>query len=264
MEMRKAPRGFPWDEWFSNSLDIIYTLCTAGNSCSTVFIFTVKTNPKTAPSVWLLRKCLPVPHPQCRFHISARFPAETHQTPEHLKLVSLSAACRLDHPVLLLPDFWLCSEHPGGRQHRGLPKHHSGLPAAAGEEARLVFLSVKDVWLLSCVMCQLWLTGVPVISNDLSAVNVLLTRVQPDNFPYKEEIGALSHVSLVLVVLLFIGCILSFKVLLSTEALLLSVRLLATWFVRRITQKNCRADFQLLVSPAGILEVLELKEMTVF
>ncbi|KAM8847199.1 lysosomal-associated transmembrane protein 4B-like isoform 1-T1 [Synchiropus picturatus] len=35
--------------------------------------------------------------------------------------------------------------------------------------------------------------------------------LQPDNFPYKEEIAALSNVCLVLLVLLFISCILAFK-----------------------------------------------------
>lgn len=35
---------------------------------------------------------------------------------------------------------------------------------------------------------------------------------QPDNFPYKDEIAALSNVCLVLLVLLFISCILGFKV----------------------------------------------------
>ncbi|KAM9798672.1 lysosomal-associated transmembrane protein 4B-like [Neosynchiropus ocellatus] len=35
--------------------------------------------------------------------------------------------------------------------------------------------------------------------------------LQPDNFPYKEEIAALSNVCLVLMVLLFISCILAFK-----------------------------------------------------
>lgn len=44
---------------------------------------------------------------------------------------------------------------------------------------------------------------------------VLVIPVQPDNFPYKEEIAALSNVCLVLIVLLFIGCILGFKVMFS-------------------------------------------------
>uniref|UniRef100_A0A146ZYA8 Lysosomal-associated transmembrane protein 4B n=1 Tax=Fundulus heteroclitus TaxID=8078 RepID=A0A146ZYA8_FUNHE len=33
----------------------------------------------------------------------------------------------------------------------------------------------------------------------------------PDNFPYKEEVAALSNICLVLIVLLFIGCIIGFK-----------------------------------------------------
>ena len=39
--------------------------------------------------------------------------------------------------------------------------------------------------------------------------------MQPDNFPYKEEIAALSNVCLVLIVLLFISSILGFKVMFS-------------------------------------------------
>lgn len=46
----------------------------------------------------------------------------------------------------------------------------------------------------------------------LVVTDVLLSPVQPDNFPYKEEVGALSNVCLALIVLLFIGCILGFKV----------------------------------------------------
>ncbi|KAI3361482.1 hypothetical protein L3Q82_013630 [Scortum barcoo] len=55
--------------------------------------------------------------------------------------------------------------------------------------------------------------------NTLVAVSIVVypNTIQdylqqlPDNFPYKEEIAALSNVCLVLIVLLFIGCILSFK-----------------------------------------------------
>lgn len=58
-------------------------------------------------------------------------------------------------------------------------------------------------------------TGAHLTSNDPSAGFVFLTPVQPDNFPYKEEIAALSNVCLVFIVLLFIGSILGFKVMLS-------------------------------------------------
>lgn len=40
----------------------------------------------------------------------------------------------------------------------------------------------------------------------------MLLPLQPENFPYKDEIAALSNVCLVLIVLLFISCILAFKV----------------------------------------------------
>ncbi|XP_008290448.1 lysosomal-associated transmembrane protein 4B [Stegastes partitus] len=55
--------------------------------------------------------------------------------------------------------------------------------------------------------------------NTLVAVSIVVypNTIQdylqqlPDNFPYKEEVAALSSVCLVLIVLLFIGCILGFK-----------------------------------------------------
>ncbi|XP_054638355.1 lysosomal-associated transmembrane protein 4B-like [Dunckerocampus dactyliophorus] len=55
--------------------------------------------------------------------------------------------------------------------------------------------------------------------NTLVAVSIVVypNTIQdylqqlPDNFPYKEEIAALSNVCMVLVVLLFISCILAFK-----------------------------------------------------
>ncbi|XP_030606774.1 lysosomal-associated transmembrane protein 4B isoform X1 [Archocentrus centrarchus] len=55
--------------------------------------------------------------------------------------------------------------------------------------------------------------------NTLVAVSIVVypNTIQdylqqlPDNFPYKEEVAALSNVCLVLIVLLFIGCILGFK-----------------------------------------------------
>lgn len=47
--------------------------------------------------------------------------------------LSVSAASCLDYPLFLLPNFWLCSQHVGRCEHCGLPKHHSGLPAATGE-----------------------------------------------------------------------------------------------------------------------------------
>ncbi|XP_061804919.2 lysosomal-associated transmembrane protein 4B-like [Nerophis lumbriciformis] len=55
--------------------------------------------------------------------------------------------------------------------------------------------------------------------NTLVAVSIVVypNTIQdylqqlPDNFPYKEDIAALSNVCLVLVVLLFISCILAFK-----------------------------------------------------
>lgn len=42
-----------------------------------------------------------------------------------------------------------------------------------------------------------------------------MSPVQPDNFPYKEGIAAVSNICLILIVLLFIGCILGFKVMFS-------------------------------------------------
>lgn len=40
----------------------------------------------------------------------------------------------MDHPIFLLPNIWLCSKHPGCRQHCGLPKHNTGLPATTGKK----------------------------------------------------------------------------------------------------------------------------------
>lgn len=48
---------------------------------------------------------------------------------------------------------------------------------------------------------------------------VFLIPPQPENFPYKEEVAALSNVCLVVIVLLFIGCILGFKVKFSAPSL---------------------------------------------
>lgn len=112
------------------------------------------------------------------------------------KCVCVLAACCLDHPFFLLPNIWLCSQHPGGRQHRGLPQHHPGLPAAAGRNGSF-----------------LW----PQRGYFFAANSILPSFFpwQPDNFPYKDEIAALSNVCLVLLVLLFISCILGFKVALS-------------------------------------------------
>ncbi|XP_077577207.1 lysosomal-associated transmembrane protein 4B-like isoform X2 [Stigmatopora nigra] len=60
--------------------------------------------------------------------------------------------------------------------------------------------------------------------NTLVAVSIVVypNTIQdylhqlPDNFPYKDEIAALSNVCLVLVVLVFISCILGFKLYLLT------------------------------------------------
>ncbi|KAG7237306.1 hypothetical protein INR49_032489 [Caranx melampygus] len=55
------------------------------------------------------------------------------------------------------------------------------------------------------------------IASAISLLMILICGMatygayKPDNFPYKEEIAALSNVCLVLMVLLFIGCILGFK-----------------------------------------------------
>lgn len=110
--------------------------------------------------------------------------------------MSFSAARCLDRPLFLLPNIWLCSQHPGRCQHRGLPKHRTGLPAAAGKDPQ--FSDDSGVLPPRNTPAAYWL--------------LFIVAVQPENFPYKEEISALSTVCLVLIVLLFIGCILGFKV----------------------------------------------------
>lgn len=110
----------------------------------------------------------------------------------------------MDHPIFLLPNIWLCSKHPGCRQHCGLPKHNTGLPAATGKKP-LVFHLCEYTFSID-------LAGILFeMHSNFFAVYVYL--IQPDNFPYKDEIAALSNLCLVLIVLLFISCILSFKVL---------------------------------------------------
>lgn len=63
--------------------------------------------------------------------------------------VSVSVASCLDHSVFLLPNLWLCSQHIGCCEHRGLPKYNTGLPATTGEKP-WVFRScwVKSTMLL--------------------------------------------------------------------------------------------------------------------
>lgn len=58
---------------------------------------------------------------------------------------------------------------------------------------------------------------------------------QPDNFPYKEEIAALSNVCLVLIVLIFISCILGFKVRLPHGCFLHSY----LWFQDKFSDGVC-------------------------
>lgn len=66
----------------------------------------------------------------------ASFPGKRPGGTETLRRAFLSAARCLDYPIFLLPNIRLCSQHPGGRQHRGLPQHRTGLPAAAGRKRR--------------------------------------------------------------------------------------------------------------------------------
>lgn len=47
--------------------------------------------------------------------------------------ISFLATCGLDHPFLLLPDLWLCSQHIGCHQCTCLSQHNSGLPPPAGK-----------------------------------------------------------------------------------------------------------------------------------
>lgn len=138
--------------------------------------------------------------------------------------LSVSAASSLDHPLFLLPNFWLCPQHTSGCEHRGLPKHHSGLPAATGErpcEKAVLLLSSQCGYIMTDHTVIHIIAATLVFPNWLSApcadllLTVFLWFPQPDNFPYKEEIAALSNVCLVLIVLIFISCILGFKVKLS-------------------------------------------------
>lgn len=50
-----------------------------------------------------------------------------------MTLCFLLATCGLDHPFLLLPDLWLCSQHAGCNQCPRLSQHNSGLPPPAGK-----------------------------------------------------------------------------------------------------------------------------------
>lgn len=69
----------------------------------------------------------------------------------------VSAASCLDHPIFLLPNFWLCSQHISCCEHCGLPKYHTRLPAATGEKPLgMVLLKLGQVCVASVLMITWW------------------------------------------------------------------------------------------------------------
>lgn len=69
----------------------------------------------------------------------------------------LLATCGLDHPFLLLPDLWLCSQHVGCHQCPRLSQHNSGLPPPAGKSfdvhKPLGALGGKKLCKVHCLSC---------------------------------------------------------------------------------------------------------------
>lgn len=71
--------------------------------------------------------------------------------------ISFLATCSLDHPFLLLPDLWLCSQHVGCHQCTRLSQHNSGLPPPAGKSLDvhkpLGALGGKRLCKVHCLSC---------------------------------------------------------------------------------------------------------------
>lgn len=73
-------------------------------------------------------------------------------------------------------------------------------------------LKGHSYFFLTFFFTDLFYSDLTFISYNLSSPLLISSFIQPGTFPYKEDIMSTNNVCLVFAVLLFIGCILSFKV----------------------------------------------------